>query len=71
MSDWVRSSTCGVDHCVEVKVDNGHVLVRRTVNHVTLLVSYPEWRTFLEGVKRGEFDLPERVSGLRDGHVSQ
>lgn len=48
--------------CVEVAaVPGGGVQVRDTKNREGGIQAYTdhEWRVFIEGAKRGEFDLPE------------
>jgi Domain of unknown function (DUF397) len=57
---WHKSSSSGAD-CVEVRIAAEHVQVRDTKNpHETVLTfSHQEWRAFLTGVRRREFELPE------------
>ena len=50
---------CGGHWCVAVKVGSSRVQVRDTkdVSDKTLSFSRNEWKTFIAGVKKGEFDL--------------
>ena len=45
--------------CVSVKIGNDEVQVRDTkdLHKTTLTFSHDEWRSFISGVKDGEFDL--------------
>ncbi len=62
-----RSNGSGGNNCVEVDLDapDGGVLVRDSKDPATgcrLAFTDAEWHAFVEGAKRGEFDLPpERV----------
>jgi hypothetical protein len=62
-----RSNGSGGNNCVEVdlEAEPSGVLVRDSKDPVTgcrLAFTDAEWYAFIEGVKRGEFDLPaERV----------
>lgn len=63
-----RSNGSGGNNCVEVELDfaenNGTVHVRDSKDPAgpVLVFTVAEWRAFIEGVKRDEFDLPaERV----------
>jgi len=55
---WVRARECDNSSCVEVSDEYGSVFIRNSKDpgH-TIVVDYEEWSTFLEAVKRGEFDL--------------
>lgn len=58
--NWIRSSYCWDNACVEVAVaENGDIVVRdsKSPNQSPLWFSPDEWRTFLDGAKAGEFDL--------------
>jgi len=65
VGEWKKSSFCRETGCVEVQVNvqDGipHVGVRNPVGAETWFTP-EEWLTFLEGVKNGEFDLPEGVN---------
>jgi hypothetical protein len=58
---WRTASACGNGNCVEVAVVGGrhnHVAVRHSQHHDQIVVyTLAEWATFVEGVKRGEFDI--------------
>lgn len=57
-STWRKSSRCANGGCVEVAFGGPTVLVRGTQRpDVVLAVAADAWKTFLEGVGRGEFDL--------------
>lgn len=56
-----RSSSCGPTACVEVAVGPSRVLVRDgKAGPASLCLEFTaaEWSAFVEGVKRGEFDVP-------------
>jgi hypothetical protein len=60
-NEWHKASASnGQGNCVEVRRDGDHVLVRDTktngagpINRFTR----EEWSAFLDGARRGEFDL--------------
>lgn len=56
--DWRRAAPCGADHCVEVAQANHGVVIRNSKDPGGALLHYKsdEWRSFLEGAKRGDFD---------------
>jgi hypothetical protein len=59
---WQKSSRCKADSpmCVEVAdLDQALIVVRDSEdpNGPSLLFTRDEWQAFIEGVKRGEFDL--------------
>lgn len=53
---WFRSSTCAVDHCVEVAADDDRIYVRGRDDRRVLWLTRDEWTAFLDGVKLGDFD---------------
>jgi hypothetical protein len=57
-STWIKSSYSSSDGCVEVKDENGFVLVRDSKNpHVgPLKIPKADWEVFIDGVRAGEFD---------------
>lgn len=61
MPKWIRSSACNADSpmCVEAhQLESGEVVVRNsTAPAVTIPFSLNEWRTFVEGCRRGDFDF--------------
>jgi hypothetical protein len=57
---WRTSSACGNNNCVQVAAaDAGTVAVRDSKNPDGAILSYTadEWRDFIIGAKRGEFDF--------------
>lgn len=57
--EWVRSTRCGSNACVEVSFDRRRVYVRDNMHIGHLTYTHAEWRAFLEGVRAGEFDVPD------------
>lgn len=55
---WKRSSHCSLDDCVEVRHDNGKVMLRhsKAPEGPVLTYSLDEWRAFVQGVQGHEFD---------------
>lgn len=55
---WRTSTRSQDTNCVEVAYDKGTVLVRDSKNRAAAVVSVtPEdWRSFIDGIKAGEFD---------------
>lgn len=54
----VYMAPCDTSSCVEALVDGDRVLVRSTQKReVVVEFTREEWTTFLDGVKRGVFDL--------------
>ena len=58
--EWRKSSASGDAGCVEIRFDAADVHIRDTKNRggAKLTFTHREWRAFLTGVRRGEFDLP-------------
>jgi Domain of unknown function (DUF397) len=58
---WHKSTLSGVNGCVEVAWVEGHILVRdsKQPGASALRFTPVEWAAFVEGVRRGEFDLAE------------
>ena len=57
--DWHVAADCNAEHCVEVAATpGGQIAVRDTKepDGPVLVFTEGEWRTFIEGAKRGEFD---------------
>jgi hypothetical protein len=55
---WVKSSTCDSGGCVEVNRTEGSIYVRSTQHENRMVWFTPEeWKRFIEGAKRGEFDI--------------
>lgn len=54
---WHRSSRCESGHCVEVSLTKSAIFMRnsREPEGVTLQIAAADWRSFLDGIKRGEF----------------
>jgi len=56
VNEWVKG--CETNACVEVSQEYGSVFVRNSKDpRRTIVFDSEEWSTFLEAVKRGEFDL--------------
>jgi hypothetical protein len=57
--DWHRASFCTNGGCVEVKLDADVIVVRdsKRADSPMLRYDHDEWRTFVAGVKAGEFDV--------------
>jgi uncharacterized protein DUF397 len=53
---WKKSSKCGTNACVEVKITNHAVAVRDNAEGL-VIYTHDEWQSFIDGVKAGEFDL--------------
>jgi uncharacterized protein DUF397 len=55
---WTKSSYCGTNACVEVATVGDRVLVRdsKEPDGPPLAFSRTAWRTFIDGVRGGEFD---------------
>jgi hypothetical protein len=58
-----RSSYCSGSNCVETVFDGTDVLVRdsKDPDGPVLAFTADEWEAFLEGVKAGEFAVPEKL----------
>lgn len=53
-----NAGACGIGACVQVAAQKDEVIVRHSKNHnVVLSFSKEEWSAFVDGVKKGEFDL--------------
>jgi uncharacterized protein DUF397 len=64
--NWIRSSYCSDNACVEAAVaENGDIVVRDSgdPNGPPLWFSPDEWQAFLDGAKAGEFDLQTVSAG--------
>lgn len=57
--DFKKSSLCPGKHarCVSVKRTKNAVLVKDTKTGVTQIYDHAEWSAFIEGAKKGEFDI--------------
>jgi hypothetical protein len=54
---WRRSSFCASGECVEVSAQDGMIILRNSKNPAAVVrYSGREWRSFLLGIKAGEFD---------------
>jgi hypothetical protein len=62
---WRRSTFCDAPEgaCVEVAVGPDEVAVRDTKHDggPVLVYTHREWRSFLNGVRNGEFELPAQA----------
>lgn len=58
-SHWRKSSASNPDQCVEVAFIDDEVLVRdsKSPDDAMLRFTPSEWKAFVIGVNRGEFDL--------------
>lgn len=58
---WRKSSYSNVDGCVEIAFLADRVAIRdsKARQGPTLLFNAVEWKSFLNGVRNGEFDLPD------------
>lgn len=54
-SEW-RKAKCESGNCAEVKIENGKVYVRSSLNHQLVTFTLEEWGNFKEAIKDGEFD---------------
>lgn len=63
--DWRKSSHSNSTGCLEFAADGDSVLIRDSKDRggPVLRFSLLEWRHFLGGVRRGEFDLPPHRPG--------
>jgi hypothetical protein len=57
---WRKSSSSDSGGCVEVRLTAENVHVRDTKNRAgaALTFTHHEWKAFVDGVRRGEFDVP-------------
>ena len=55
-----KSDSSGTAGCVEVAVGATRVAVRDTKNRAggTQVYTHDEWAAFIDGARRGQFDLP-------------
>jgi hypothetical protein len=56
---WRKSRMSGTSNCVEVAFAGSTILLRNSKDPSgpVLALSRDEWTAFLDGVRRGEFDL--------------
>jgi hypothetical protein len=61
---WRKSSYSGANGCVEAAFLDDRVAVRHSKEEHggTLLFTASEWQMFLDAVRNGEFDVPDRTS---------
>lgn len=59
---WLTSSSCVSGECVQVQITPSWVFVRNSDGGPVATFDHDEWRTWLAGVKQGEFDLPEETT---------
>lgn len=56
-TDWRRSGRCEGGHCVEIALRDGGVAMRNsTAPDLQLRLSADAWRSFVAGLRTGEFD---------------
>lgn len=55
---WVKATSSGVGECVEIAAARDNVAVRDSKHPQgpVLMYTRSEWRAFLDGVRKGEFD---------------
>jgi len=69
---WRKASFCAAGECVEVaQQDRGVALRNSTDPCVVLRCTIEEWRSFVRGVKAGEFDYLGRASSFPGGRLLQ
>jgi Domain of unknown function (DUF397) len=58
---WRKSTHCSSNSCVEVGTFDSRIIMRNSQedNGSVLAFSAAEWTEFLEGVRRGEFDISQ------------
>jgi len=55
---WIKSGRCDTANCVEASLGDTSVAIRNSDKPDQYNVfTIAEWRTFIEGVKAGEFDV--------------
>ena len=57
--NWIKSSTCADSACVEVSIVEDLVYVKNDLDATEVCFTINEWAEFIEGVRRGEFDVPQ------------
>jgi hypothetical protein len=57
-SSWRRASFCASNECIEVAPHNNMIVMRnsREPRGQVLRYTAEEWRSFVRGIKAGEFD---------------
>ena len=60
-SDWYKSSFSNGGACVEMRRAKTEIQVRDTKDRLGPVLTFnrQEWQAFLDGVRAGEFDLPD------------
>jgi hypothetical protein len=63
---WRKSSYSSDGACVETATTPGHVLVRDSKDRDgrVLTFTFAEWKAFLQGVRGGEFEVPNDLDIL-------
>lgn len=56
---WRKSTFCSSNSCVEVGLVDSQIIIRnsRDVDGPVVRFTEAEWTAFLDGARRGEFDL--------------
>lgn len=69
---WRKGSGCESNNCMEVRVLRHKVLVRNSSDPVSpvLIFSRDSWKAFIEGARRGEFDLENAMPAKRSKWTS-
>ncbi|MEJ3742909.1 DUF397 domain-containing protein [Actinomycetes bacterium KLBMP 9797] len=57
VGEWLRSTYCTENACVEVAFDGVVVRDSKNPDGPALRFTYSEWAAFLAGVRDGQFDL--------------
>jgi uncharacterized protein DUF397 len=63
--DWRKSSHSNSTGCLEFAADGDSVLIRDSKHRGGPVLSFSrlEWQHFVDGARRGEFELPAHLSG--------
>lgn len=60
-NSYIRSSFCVISACLEVKSEKEMIKIRHSKNHKKVLtISKEEWKSFIRGVRVGEFDFSQK-----------
>jgi Domain of unknown function (DUF397) len=63
--DWRKSSLSNSVGCLEYAIDGDSVLIRDSKHRGGPVLSFSplEWGDFVNGARRGDFDLPAHLTG--------
>ncbi len=61
---WRKSSRSGGENCVEIAAARGAALVRDSTDPHGPILAFrgPDWVSFLDACKKGEFGVDQRMS---------